>query len=135
MGWGKFVKKLGKFNKNILRVAAAAVTAGGSEIGGRNSLASKVGKEYDRALNTAASLDPVEQKKVKQAERAQAAAAEQQAQKEAADRYKASILGQRSQRLEDALSSQTDFTGDEEQDPRELITRPEVSKKKKLIGF
>lgn len=68
-------------------------------------------------------------------EAARAAAQEAAAQKDASDRYKASILGQRAQRLEDALSSQTDYTGDEEQDPRDLITRPEVSKKKKLIGF
>lgn len=68
-------------------------------------------------------------------EAAQEAAQEAVAQKEAADRYKARILGQRASRIEDALSSQTDYTGDEDVDPRHLVERVDVSKKKKLIGF
>lgn len=68
-------------------------------------------------------------------EAAQEAAQEAVAQKEAADRYKARILGQRASRIEDALSSQTDYTGDEDVDPRHLVDRVDVSKKKKLIGF
>lgn len=68
-------------------------------------------------------------------EAAQEAAQEAVAQKEASDKYKASILGQRASRIEDALSSQTDYTGDEDVDPRHLIDRVDVSKKKKLIGF
>lgn len=68
-------------------------------------------------------------------EAAQEAAQEAVAQKEASDRYKASILGQRARRIEDALGSQTDYTGDEDVDPRHLVDRVEVSKKKKLIGF
>ena len=68
-------------------------------------------------------------------EAAQEAAQEAVAQKEASDRYKASILGQRKSRIEDALGSQTDYTGDEDVDPRHLVDRVDVSKKKKLIGF
>ena len=68
-------------------------------------------------------------------EAAQEAAQEAVAQKEAADNYKARILGQRASRIEDALSSQTDYTGDEDVDPRLLVDRVDVSKKKKLIGF
>ena len=68
-------------------------------------------------------------------EAAQEAAQEAVAQKEASDRYKASILGQRANRIEDALGSQTDYTGDEDIEPRHLVERVDVSKKKKLIGF
>ena len=68
-------------------------------------------------------------------EAAQEAAQEAVAQKKAADNYKARILGQRASRIEDALSSQTDYTGDEDVDPRHLVERVDVSKKKKLIGF
>lgn len=68
-------------------------------------------------------------------EAAQEAAQEAVEQKEAADMYKARILGQRASRIEDALSSQTDYTGDEDVDPRHLVDRVDVSKKKKLIGF
>ena len=132
MGWGKITKKLGK---GIIRAGLAAVTGGTSEIGGSHGLGAKVSNEYGRVVDKITSLDPVEQKKEKQAKQAAALEAEQKAQAEAANRYKASILGQRAQRLEDALSSQTDFTGDEEEDPRELVTRPDVSKKKRLIGF
>lgn len=127
MGWGKRFKKfVGKaVNKvtggnamlnKVVGLGLAPVTGGAS-------------------LNTTNQATRMQVAHETRKEAAQAAAQEAAAQKDASDRYKASILGQRSQRLEDALSSQTDYTGDEEQDPRELTTRPEVSKKKKLIGF
>nr|DAT31368.1 MAG TPA: hypothetical protein [Caudoviricetes sp.] len=131
MGWKKKLNKIKRLANRAVRITAGAFTAGGTEALG-------LGKKIESGLEdvqSVAGLETRKEEKAKKQAAAQAAAAEQQAQKDAADRYKASILGQRAQRLEDALSSQTDFTGDEEKDPRELITRPEVSKKKKLIGF
>lgn len=123
MGWGKRFKKfVGK--------AVNKVTGG-------NAMLNKVVGLGLAPVTDGASLNATNHATRMQVaqETRKAAAQEAAAQKDASDRYKASILGQRSQRLEDALSSQTDYTGDEEQDPRDLITRPEVSKKKKLIGF
>ena len=123
MGWGKRFKKfVGKAVNKVTGGNAMLNTVVGLGLAPVTSGASL------NATNHATRMQVAQETR-------KAAAQEAAAQKDAADRYKASILGQRTQRLEDALSSQTDYTGDEEQDPRELITRPEVSKKKKLIGF
>lgn len=123
MGWGK------KFKKFVGKAV--------NKVTGGNAMLNKVIGLGLAPVTGGASLNTTNQATRMQVahETKKAVAQEAAAQKDASDRYKASILGQRSQRLEDALSSQTDFTGDEEQDPRDLITRPEVSKKKKLIGF
>lgn len=131
MGWKKSLNKIKRLANRAARITAGVFTAGGTEALG-------LGKKLESGLEDVESVAGFETKKEEKAKKeaaAQARAAENAAQTEAANRYKASILGQRAQRLEDALSSQTDYTGDEEKDPRELITRPEVSKKKKLIGF
>ena len=127
MGWGKKFKKA--VGKTINKVT------------GGNTIANKV-LGYALAfptggasLNTTSQATKMQVAHEERKEAQAAAAAEEAAQTEAANRYKASILGQRQQRIEDALSSQTDYTGDEEADPRDLITRPDVSKKKRLIGF
>lgn len=123
MGWGK------KFKKFVGKAV--------NKVTGGNAMLNKVVGLGLAPVTGGASLNTANQATRMQVahETRKEAAQEAAAQKDASDRYKASILGQRSQRLEDALSSQTDYTGDEEQDPRDLITRPEVSKKKKLIGF
>lgn len=135
MSWGKTWKKIKNVANKVARVGLATATFGTSEIGGHKSLGAQAEKTLSKVDDAVASLDPVEKKKAKQEKAAAAAEAERNAQEEAAAKYKASILGQRASRIEDALGSQTDFTGDEELDPRQLITRPDVSKKKKLIGF
>lgn len=143
MGWGKKFKKLTKkITSGVIRGGLAAVTGGMSELGGSHSLGKTASNIANKGTDIIGSgLEELtgeaakERQKAKAAAAAQAQAEQEAADKAAADRYKASILGQRQQRLEDALSSQTDFTGDEEEDPRKLVDRTDVSKRKKLIGF
>lgn len=129
MGWG-----IGKAFKKTFGKVVNKVTGG-------NKLANKIIGLGLAPVTGGASLSVTNHAtKMQEAhearkEAAQEAAQEAVAQKEAADRYKARILGQRASRIEDALSSQTDYTGDEDVDPRHLVERVDVSKKKKLIGF
>lgn len=60
----------------------------------------------------------------------------QRQQKEHAD-FERKILGQRSQRIENASQSRTDFTSDleEDMDPRSLKQDRLLAKKRRLIGF
>lgn len=53
---------------------------------------------------------------------------------EAAD-YERKILGQRSSRIENAAQSRTDFTSEEDVDPRAARVDRLLAKKRKLIGF
>lgn len=127
MGWfkkavGKVVNKVTGGNDSlnkILGVALAPVTGGASLV---------ASKEASKQL-------------VKQAEKKEAGiraaeeAAEQQArQKEYAD-FEKKILGQRSQRIENAAQSRTDFTSEEDVDPRYARVERLLAKKRKLIGF
>lgn len=143
MGFGRAFKKITKkITSGVIRGGLAAVTGGMSELGGSHSLGKTVSNISNKGTDLVGSgLEELtgeaakERQKAKTAAAAQAQAEQAAADKAAADRYKASILGQRQQRLEDALSSQTDFTGDEEEDPRKLVDRTDISKRKKLIGF
>lgn len=130
MGWGKSLKKaVGKavntvtggndvLNK-VVGVALAPVTSGGSMIASKS-----------------ASNQLVKQAEKKEAgiRAAEAAAEEQVRQKEYSD-FERKILGQRSQRIENAAQSKTDFTSEEDFDPRAEKVDRLLAKKRKLIGF
>lgn len=130
MGWLKRAKKaIGKaVNKitggndalnKVVGIALAPVTGGASMV---------ASKEASKQL-------------VKQAEKKEAgiraaeeAAEKQTLQKEYAD-FEKKILGQRSQRIENASQSRTDFTSEEDVDPRVAKVDRLLAKKRKLIGF
>lgn len=130
MGWLKRAKKaIGKaVNKitggndalnKVVGIALAPVTGGASMV---------ASKEASKQL-------------VKQAEKKEAgiraaeeAAEKQTLQKEYAD-FEKKILGQRSQRIENAAQSRTDFTSEEDLDPRTAKVDRLLAKKRKLIGF
>ena len=130
MGWGKKIKKAaGKvvnavtggndmLNK-VVGVALAPVTGGGSMVASKS-----------------ASNQLVQQAEKKEAgiRAAEAAAEEQVRQKEYSD-FERKILGQRSQRIENAAQSKTDFTSEEDIDPRAEKVDRLLAKKRKLIGF
>lgn len=130
MGFGKWVKKtVGKaVNKitggndalnKVLGVALAPVTGGAS-----------------MAASKEASKQLVKQAEKKEAgiRAAEEAAEKQTLQKEYAD-FEKKILGQRSQRIENAAQSRTDFTSEEDVDPRVAKVDRLLAKKRKLIGF
>lgn len=133
MGLGKSLKKAaGKLvntvtggndtlNK-VLGVALAPVTGGAS-----------------MTASNAATNQLIQQAEKKEAgiRAAEDAAEYQRQQKEYAD-FERKILGQRSQRIENASQSRTDFTSDleeEDVDPRSLKQDRLLAKKRRLIGF
>lgn len=130
MGFGKKLKKaVGKavntvtggndmLNK-VVGVALAPVTGGASMVASKS-----------------ASNQLVQQAEKKEAgiRAAEAAAEEQVRQKEYSD-FERKILGQRSQRIENAAQSKTDFTSEEDVDPRAEKVDRLLAKKRKLIGF
>ena len=130
MGLGKSLKKaVGKaVNKitggndalnKIVGVALAPVTGGGSMV-----------------ASNAATNQLIKQAEKKEAgiRAAEEAAEKQTLQKEYAE-FEKKILGQRSQRIENAAQSRTDFTSEEDIDPRTAKVDRLLAKKRKLIGF
>lgn len=133
MGLGKSLKKAaGKVvNKvtggndtlnKVLGVALAPVTGGASMT----------------ASNAATNQLIQEAEKKEAAVRAAEDAAEYQKQQKEYSDFERKILGQRSQRIENASQSRTDFTSDlteEDMDPRTLKQDRLLAKKRRLIGF
>lgn len=127
MGWfkkavSKAVNKItggnDRLNK-VLGVALAPVTGGASIV-----------------ASNAATKQLIKQAEKKEAgiRAAEEAAEKQTLQKEYAD-FEKKILGQRSQRIENTAQSRTDFTSEEDVDPRYEKVERLLAKKRKLIGF
>lgn len=130
MGLGKSLKKaVGKaVNKitggndalnKVVGIALAPVT-GGASIAASNAATNQLIKQAE--------------KKEAGIRAAEEAAEKQALQKEYAD-FEKKILGQRSQRIENAAQSRTDFTSEEDVDPRYEKVERLLAKKRKLIGF
>ena len=127
MGWfkkavGKVVNKVTGGNDSlnkVLGIALAPVTGGASLV-----------------ASNAATNQLIKQAEKKEAgiRAAEEAAEKQKLQKEYAD-FEKKILGQRSQRIENAAQSRTDFTSEEDVDPRFARVDRLLAKKRKLIGF
>lgn len=130
MGFGKSLKKaVGKavntvtggndtLNK-VLGVALAPVTGGGSMVASKSATNQLVQQAEKKEAGIRA---------------AEEAAEEQARQKEYSD-FERKILGQRSARIENAAQSRTDFTSEEDVDPRAEKVDRLLAKKRKLIGF
>lgn len=130
MGLGKSLKKAaGKLvntvtggndslNK-VLGVALAPVTGGGSMVASKSATNQLVQQAEKKEAGIRA---------------AEEAAEEQARQKEYSD-FERKILGQRSARIENAAQSRTDFTSEEDVDPRAEKVDRLLAKKRKLIGF
>lgn len=130
MGLGKSLKKaVGKavntvtggndtLNK-VLGVALAPVTGGGSMMASKSATNQLVQQAEKKEAGIRA---------------AEEAAEEQARQKEYSD-FERKILGQRSARIENAAQSRTDFTSEEDVDPRAEKVDRLLAKKRKLIGF
>jgi len=132
MGLGKSLKKaVGKaVNKvtggndtlnKVLGVALAPVTGGASMTASNAATNQLVQQAEKKEAAIRAAEDAVEYQKQ---------------QREYAD-FERKILGQRSQRIENASQSRTDFTSDleEDMDPRSLKQDRLLAKKRRLIGF
>lgn len=130
MGWGKkFKKAVGKVvNKvtggndalnKVVGIALAPVTGGASMVATKEA-SDQVAKQAE--------------KKEAGIRAAEEAAEKQTLQKEYAD-FEKKILGQRSQRIENASQSKTDFTSEEDVNPRVAKVDRPLAKKRKLIGF
>lgn len=130
MGLGKSLKKaVGKavntvtggndtLNK-VLGVALAPSTGGGSMVASKSATNQLVQQAEKKEAGIRA---------------AEEAAEEQARQKEYSD-FERKILGQRSARIENAAQSRTDFTSEEDVDPRAEKVDRLLAKKRKLIGF
>lgn len=127
MGWfneivGKTVSKVTGGNDSlnkVLGIALAPVTGGASLVASKEASKQLVKKAEKKEAGIRA---------------AEEAAEKQTLQKEYAD-FEKKILGQRSQRIENAAQSRTDFTSEEDVDPRSARVDRLLAKKRKLIGF
>lgn len=132
MGLGKSLKKFAGKAVNVvtggndtlnkaLGVALAPVTGGGSLYASKSATNQLIQQAEKKEAGIRAAEDAAEYQKQ---------------QKEYAD-FERKILGQRSQRIENASQSRTDFTSDleEDVDPRSLKQDRLLAKKRRLIGF
>ena len=103
----------------VLGVAFTPVTGGASLIASKEASKQLVRKAESKAAAIRAAEEEEERQKQ---------------QKEYAD-FERKILGQRSQRIENASQSRTDFTSEEDVDPRYERVDRLLAKKRKLIGF
>lgn len=127
MGWfsevvGRVVNRVTGGNNSlnkVLGVALAPVTGGASLVASKEATNQLIKKAEKKEAGIRA---------------AEEAAEEQARQKSYAD-FEKKILGQRSQRIENAAQSRTDFTSEEDVDPRYARVERLLAKKRKLIGF
>ena len=142
MGWGKIKKSFGKAVNKITGGNEFLNSVVGLGVGTSMGLDPVTATYAGSNIATSANKEALKEKE-KQAEKKEAGiraaeeAAEQQTrQKEYAD-FEKKILGQRSQRIENASQSRTDFTSylEEDMDPRSLKQDRLLAKKRKLIGF
>lgn len=130
MGFGKWVKKTAgkvvnkvtggndKLNK-ALGFALAPVTGGASMLASKEATNQLIKKAEKKEAGIRAAEE----------------AAEKQALKKEYDDFERKILGQRAARIENAAQSRTDFTSEEDVDPRTAKVDRLLAKKRKLIGF
>ena len=123
---GKFINKITGGNDTLNKILGVTLAI---PTGGASLAASK--KASDMLLRQAEKKEAGIRAGIQAAEEA---AENQIRQKEYSD-FERKIIGQRSQRLENALQSKTDFTSEEDVDPRDSRVEKLLAKKRKLIGF
>lgn len=144
MGWGKKFKKLTRSISKLGRIAAATATFGATEIGGHNSIGAKYQKEASRIGTQVGDLDPVEQKKEAQKAEAVQTQMQNEANQRAADNANKEFIASVNRQRESSLlgKSKTDYTGDlsddyenAEETTNKLLSKPLVTKRRKLLGM
>lgn len=141
MGLGKSLKKgFGKVVNAVTGGNEFLNTVVGLGVGTSLGLDPVTSTYAGSNIATAANSEELNKKAKKEArEEAEARAAEEFAEyqrknREATD-YEKKILGQRLARIENAAQSRTDFTSEEDVDPRAVKADRLLAKKRKLIGF
>ena len=124
MGWGNnLTKAIGKINGvNNKRHKVFGVVSGPAVIGDSVVATKEASEQF---------IKQAQKKEVIRAAEEAALAEKQAIQKN----FERKILGQRSQRIENAAQSRTDFTSEEDVDPRYDKVERLLAKKRKLIGF
>ena len=134
MGWGKALKKIARTANKAVRGTAALFTAGASEYTG-------LGKKLEEGMEGVESFAGY---KSKEEERAEKLAKQQAAEENAANKANKEFIASVNRQREASLlgKTKTDYTGDlsdnyedAEETTNKLLSRPLVTKRRKLLGM